>query len=136
MIVSIVFFFLFSLCYCVGFVVSHPPYGSSTFPVSSSFPASTPVLSYRVLPTPFTNISPSSVPHLSHSASSPSTLPTLPPPDPQTVQNMDTVLQRRLSSIIAFVTQVSHIASWLQTLGSNGSWPTSEIDYTTGCSAR
>ncbi|KAI9445284.1 polysaccharide lyase family 8 protein [Lactarius indigo] len=49
---------------------------------------------------------------------------------------MHTVLQRRLDFIIASATQASQIASWLQTLGSDGSWPPSEVDYTTGCPAQ
>jgi hypothetical protein len=80
--------------------------------------------------------------------------PTSPSPrSPQTLQDMNTVLQRRLGFIIASATQASQIASWqvdralvlrthltfylrLQTLGPDGSWPASEIDYTTGCPAR
>ncbi|KAH8988956.1 polysaccharide lyase family 8 protein [Lactarius akahatsu] len=49
---------------------------------------------------------------------------------------MDTVLQRRIDFIITSATQASQIASWLQTLGSDGSWPPSEINYTTGCPAQ
>jgi len=49
---------------------------------------------------------------------------------------MDKVLQGRLAFITASVTQVSQIASWLQTLGSGGSWPASEVNYTTGCPAQ
>ncbi|KAH9969052.1 polysaccharide lyase family 8 protein [Russula dissimulans] len=49
---------------------------------------------------------------------------------------MDTVLERRLGFITASATQLSHIASWLKTLRSDGSWPASEINYATGCSAQ
>ncbi|KAI0257642.1 polysaccharide lyase family 8 protein [Lactifluus subvellereus] len=49
---------------------------------------------------------------------------------------MNTALQRRLDFIIASANQASQIASWLQTLGPDGSWPASEIDYTTGCPAQ
>src|SRR6266478_1436820 len=89
------------------------------------------------------------------SPNSPSSGPSLlsassPPP----TQDMDTVLQRRLGFITASATMVSRIASWhvptcaaprthlttwcprLQTLGSDGSWPAPEIDYTSGCAAQ
>ncbi|KAN0135704.1 polysaccharide lyase family 8 protein [Lactarius tabidus] len=129
----IVFMVPFWLFYCVGFVASQL-LGSPTSPVSSS---STSALSSPASPAPSTNISSSSetVSPTSTLFSSTAPSPTLAPPDPQTVQDMDTVLQRRVGSIIASVSQVSQVASWLQTLTSNGSWPASEIDYTTGCSA-
>jgi hypothetical protein len=89
--------------------------------------------------------SPSSSPSFS-SALSPSYT------SPQTQQDMDTLLQRRLGFISASATMVSHIASWyvptfvprthltpyhrLQTLGPDGSWPAAEIDYTSGCPAQ
>jgi hypothetical protein len=76
-----------------------------------------------------------------------------PPTSPQTLQDMNIVLQRRLGFITASATGKSQIASWqvdralillahltfyrrLQTLGPAGSWPASEIDYTTGCPAQ
>ncbi|KAI0271375.1 polysaccharide lyase family 8 protein [Gloeopeniophorella convolvens] len=49
---------------------------------------------------------------------------------------MQTVLERRLGFIVASATNVSQISSWLSTLGPDGSWPASEIDYTTGCPAQ
>ncbi|KAI0304970.1 galactose mutarotase-like domain-containing protein [Russula brevipes] len=55
---------------------------------------------------------------------------------PLTQEDMYTVLQRRLDSIIASTTRASHVTSWLQTLRPDGRWPASEIDYTAGCSAQ
>ncbi|EIM89219.1 polysaccharide lyase family 8 protein [Stereum hirsutum FP-91666 SS1] len=49
---------------------------------------------------------------------------------------MSTVLNGRLSFITASITNVSNISAWLSTLGPDGQWPTSEIDYTTGCDAQ
>ncbi|KAJ3548404.1 hypothetical protein NM688_g5302 [Phlebia brevispora] len=53
-----------------------------------------------------------------------------------TSQDVSTVTQRRITNIIAGATEVSSISSWLSTLGSNGQWPTSDIDYTSGCDAQ
>jgi hypothetical protein len=133
MIVSVSFFSLF---YGVGFVVSLPRGAFSTTSVSSPLPADTLVPSFPASSTrsasttrsffphvfettSFSGLSTSSPPSNSSSLSPTSTLfsstspsPTLSPPDPQTVQDMHTVLQRRLDFIIASVTQVSQIASW------------------------
>ena len=82
----------------------------------------------------------------------PLTLSPLSTPSPA-LQDMNTVLQRRLGFIIASANQASQIPSWqvdhpvcfythltfylrLQTLGPDGSWPASEIDYTSGCPAQ
>ncbi|KAL9716212.1 hypothetical protein Ac2012v2_000658 [Leucoagaricus gongylophorus] len=43
---------------------------------------------------------------------------------------------RRLSNIIGRLTGASNIQSWMDSLGSDGKWPDSEVDYTTGCAAR
>ncbi|KAL5495226.1 hypothetical protein ACEPAI_689 [Sanghuangporus weigelae] len=50
--------------------------------------------------------------------------------------DIDTILARRLEIIVASATQVTSISSWLSTLQEDGSWPASEIDYTTGCDAQ
>ncbi|KDR85026.1 hypothetical protein GALMADRAFT_312284 [Galerina marginata CBS 339.88] len=44
--------------------------------------------------------------------------------------------QQRLSVIVGSTTGATSISAWLSTLGPNGKWPDSEIDYTTGCSAQ
>ncbi|KAI0051679.1 polysaccharide lyase family 8 protein [Auriscalpium vulgare] len=51
---------------------------------------------------------------------------------------MQTILDRRLSFITAGATGATQISQWcvLSTLGSNGQWPASEVDYTTGCPAQ
>ncbi|KAI0307724.1 polysaccharide lyase family 8 protein [Multifurca ochricompacta] len=82
-----------------------------------------------------TSLNVSSTSTLSPTTSSSPTTP-VSPVSSQDSQDMQTVFQRRLDFIIASATQVSHIASWLQTLGSDGSWPASEINYTTGCPAQ
>ncbi|KAH9037249.1 polysaccharide lyase family 8 protein [Lactarius pseudohatsudake] len=152
------FFFLFSLFYYLAFVVSLPLPDFSTISASSPFLTSTPVSSSPTLSTLSTSTIHSFAPYISQTASTsalstsshpsetvsptptliPSTSPspTSSPPDPQTVQDIDTVLQRRIDFIIASATQASQIASWLQTLGSDGSWPPSEINYATGCPAQ
>ncbi|EIN13720.1 polysaccharide lyase family 8 protein [Punctularia strigosozonata HHB-11173 SS5] len=50
--------------------------------------------------------------------------------------------QRRLSLIISFVESPQNLAppsgipAWLSSLGPDGKWPDSEVDYTTGCDAQ
>ncbi|KDR85027.1 hypothetical protein GALMADRAFT_52424 [Galerina marginata CBS 339.88] len=56
--------------------------------------------------------------------------------DPGTLQEILTLQSRRLSSIIGATSSPNQIPAWLSTLGSNGKWPDSEVDYTTGCPAR
>ncbi|KAJ3576650.1 hypothetical protein NP233_g291 [Leucocoprinus birnbaumii] len=43
---------------------------------------------------------------------------------------------RRLSNIVGPLTGASDIQSWMDSLGTDGKWPDSEVDYTTGCPAR
>jgi hypothetical protein len=50
--------------------------------------------------------------------------------------DIDTVRNRRVQNIIDGVTGVSSIPSWLGSLGSDGKWPDSEVDYTSGCPAQ
>lgn len=49
---------------------------------------------------------------------------------------MKTLYDRRVSSIVGKLESAQNITSWLKDLGSNGKWPDSQIDYTTGCDAR
>ncbi|KAF8973957.1 polysaccharide lyase family 8 protein [Flammula alnicola] len=44
--------------------------------------------------------------------------------------------QQRLSVIVGSTTGATSISAWLSTLGSDGKWPDSEINYTTGCDAQ
>ncbi|KAH8102633.1 polysaccharide lyase family 8 protein [Cristinia sonorae] len=44
--------------------------------------------------------------------------------------------ERRLSFIVAGATKATSIPQWLSTLGPDGKWPDSEVDYTVGCDAR
>ncbi|KLO20285.1 hypothetical protein SCHPADRAFT_842659, partial [Schizopora paradoxa] len=52
------------------------------------------------------------------------------------LNDLNTIHIRRLPFIIASVNSPSELLSWFSTLGSNGQWPASEIDYTTGCNAQ
>ncbi|PFH54509.1 polysaccharide lyase family 8 protein [Amanita thiersii Skay4041] len=58
--------------------------------------------------------------------------------DPNTLQEINTLHERRLSSVIGAIpnSRVTQIANWLSTLGPDGKWPDSDVDYTTGCEAR
>ncbi|KAI0361657.1 galactose mutarotase-like protein [Trametes cingulata] len=56
--------------------------------------------------------------------------------DPATLADIESVRQRRLSLIISGISSTYSVTQWLATLGPDGKWPDSEIDYTTGCDAR
>ncbi|KAG6850521.1 hypothetical protein H0H93_012522 [Arthromyces matolae] len=55
-----------------------------------------------------------------------------------TAQDIDTIFVRRLSLIVGSLESgvAGNISAWLSTLGTDGKWPDSEVDYTTGCTAR
>ncbi|TCD64841.1 hypothetical protein EIP91_003589 [Steccherinum ochraceum] len=54
-----------------------------------------------------------------------------------TVQDdIGTMASRRLSVIVGGLQNASSIPAWMSTLGPDGKWPDSEIDYTTGCKAQ
>ncbi|CAL1695908.1 unnamed protein product [Somion occarium] len=44
--------------------------------------------------------------------------------------------QRRLSTIVGSTENATFLGTWLSTLGADGRWAPSEIDYTTGCKAQ
>jgi hypothetical protein len=52
------------------------------------------------------------------------------------MNDIDIFAQRRIDNIISPLLWAQNISSWLSTLGSEGQWPASEIDYTVGCTAR
>ncbi|CAL1695912.1 unnamed protein product [Somion occarium] len=56
--------------------------------------------------------------------------------DPATLADIQVMTERRLSFIVGAATNASNITTWLSTLGPDGKWPDSEIDYTSGCEAR
>ncbi|KAI0669928.1 chondroitin AC/alginate lyase [Trametes maxima] len=58
------------------------------------------------------------------------------PLDPATLADIEIVRQRRLSIIVSGVDSTTSVSQWLATLGDDGKWPDSEVDYTTGCDAR
>ncbi|KAF8484382.1 chondroitin AC/alginate lyase [Gautieria morchelliformis] len=47
-----------------------------------------------------------------------------------------TLAPRRIDFIITQQSGAQSLSSWLSTLGTDGKWPDSEIDYTTGCTAQ
>ncbi|KAI0800172.1 chondroitin AC/alginate lyase [Fomes fomentarius] len=57
--------------------------------------------------------------------------------DSGTLIDIATIRQRQLTTITEGIdATASDITAWLSTLGDDGKWPDSEIDYTTGCPAR
>ncbi|KAG1833845.1 polysaccharide lyase family 8 protein [Suillus variegatus] len=51
-------------------------------------------------------------------------------------QDINTIHQRRLVTITEEITlSPENITSWIADLGANGRWPSSEVDYTSGCDA-
>ncbi|EGN94539.1 polysaccharide lyase family 8 protein [Serpula lacrymans var. lacrymans S7.3] len=57
--------------------------------------------------------------------------------DSTTLQDINTLYQRRLTTIVSEVTgDITSIPSWLSSLGPDGKWPDSQINYTSGCDAR
>ncbi|KAF8872147.1 chondroitin AC/alginate lyase [Gymnopilus junonius] len=56
--------------------------------------------------------------------------------DSSTLSDILSIQSRRLTSIIGATSSPKNIPAWLSTLGSDGKWPDSEVDYTTGCEAR
>ncbi|CDO71536.1 Polysaccharide Lyase Family 8 protein [Trametes cinnabarina] len=86
----------------------------------------------------FTSYAVSASSSLSTSASATSTAPSLPTQslDPGTLADIEIARERRLSLILSGINSTSSVAQWLSTLGPDGKWPDSEVDYTTGCDAR
>ncbi|KAL4243438.1 dermatan-sulfate isomerase family protein [Abortiporus biennis] len=121
-------------------LVSSKPTSSeshSVLPASSSSTSSSLSLSPTFQST-FAVTSSSSTPNATAtntSSSSPSSQP-VGIPDPTTLADIRVMTERRLTFIVSAVNQVSSIASWLSTLGPDGKWPDSEVDYTAGCAAR
>ncbi|KAI8995602.1 galactose mutarotase-like protein [Trametes punicea] len=56
--------------------------------------------------------------------------------DPGTLADIETTRERRLSLILSGITDTSSVSQWSSTLGADGKWPESEVDYTAGCDAR
>ncbi|KIJ68409.1 polysaccharide lyase family 8 protein [Hydnomerulius pinastri MD-312] len=57
--------------------------------------------------------------------------------DPGTLQDIDTIYQRRLVTIVEGITgDPADISSWIADLGPDGKWPDSEVNYATGCDAQ
>ncbi|GLB36185.1 putative polysaccharide lyase family 8, N terminal alpha-helical domain [Lyophyllum shimeji] len=57
-------------------------------------------------------------------------------PDQQ-LKDIETIRFRRLSTIVGELSgSTGNISAWLLSLGPNGKWPDSEVDYATGCAAR
>ncbi|KAF8078587.1 chondroitin AC/alginate lyase [Lyophyllum atratum] len=107
---------------------------ASTSSTPQSLPTSTSAPTSGSLPLTATSssTSTSSIP-LSASTSSTSPLPTS---TSAAQQDIDTIRERRLSSIVGGLASPESIPAWLSSLGLDGKWPDSEVDYTTGCAAR
>ncbi|KAF9453782.1 polysaccharide lyase family 8 protein [Macrolepiota fuliginosa MF-IS2] len=56
--------------------------------------------------------------------------------DPETLRQVQLMQTRRLSNIVGPLSGADNISAWLSSLGADGKWPDSEVDYTTGCPAR
>ncbi|KAH9849786.1 galactose mutarotase-like protein [Lenzites betulinus] len=56
--------------------------------------------------------------------------------DPGTLAEIADARERRLSLILSGINSTDSVSQWLSTLGDDGKWPDSEVDYTTGCTAR
>ncbi|KAF9481396.1 polysaccharide lyase family 8 protein [Pholiota conissans] len=115
---------------------SRPIFSTTEVRQSTPVAAASPTL----LPTTFTLISSgtaaTSLLNISSTTSTTSIQPTQ-TIDPTTLHDIQLIASRRLSSIIgAITTSPNDITGWLATLGSNGKWPDSEINYTTGCDAQ
>ncbi|KAG2366568.1 polysaccharide lyase family 8 protein [Suillus spraguei] len=53
------------------------------------------------------------------------------------MQDINSIHQRRLVTITeGITTNPKYITSWIASLGANGQWPSSEVNYTTGCDAQ
>ncbi|RDB29606.1 Chondroitinase-AC [Hypsizygus marmoreus] len=80
-------------------------------------------------------ISPTSI-SLTATQIAPTTTAIIQTTDPATSQDIETIHERRFRSIIGTLTNARNIPAWLSSLGTDGKWPDSEVDYTTGCDAR
>ncbi|TFK57256.1 polysaccharide lyase family 8 protein [Heliocybe sulcata] len=102
---------------------------SATYVLPSSASAS----SVASLSSPVTSMAePSSTP----SALSSSTTTVQPSPTSSIQSDLDTIRARRIPLIIEGVSGVGRISSWIQSLGPDGKWPDTEVDYSTGCAAQ
>ncbi|KAJ3574860.1 hypothetical protein NP233_g1480 [Leucocoprinus birnbaumii] len=85
------------------------------------------------------NAAPGNSTSASATSASPSTTGTALPfqsVDPTTLAEIQLMTSRRLSTIVGPLANGSNIQAWLNSLGADGKWPDSEVDYTTGCAAR
>ncbi|KAL7285292.1 hypothetical protein ACG7TL_000387 [Trametes sanguinea] len=126
-----------------GSIFSSAPLSTSTLSPTSDATASTSLVSTVVslsqsIGSPSSSPAPSSILTLSLSQSATSTAPSQPTQtlDPGTLTDIETARERRLSLILSGITSTSLVPQWLSTLGPDGKWPDSEVDYTTGCDAR
>ncbi|KXN90692.1 Chondroitinase-AC [Leucoagaricus sp. SymC.cos] len=46
------------------------------------------------------------------------------------------MIARRFDNIVGPLTGANNISAWMASLGTDGKWPDSEVDYTTGCQGR
>ncbi|KAI0778157.1 galactose mutarotase-like protein [Trametes elegans] len=112
---------------------------SSEVAVSSSVPASSE--SSSTAPTSASSSATSSLSSsssISPSSTSSGTSQPTQTVDAGTAVDIGSVRERRLSIILSSIasTDLSSVPDWLNSLGSDGKWPDSEVDYTTGCDGR
>ncbi|KAF9229321.1 polysaccharide lyase family 8 protein [Gyrodon lividus] len=140
----ILYTLLYSTLFCLGVVGSvtalkhsdhspHSPYHGRMHKrraLDLNSPRDTPVLSSSSV-----SVAASTTGTATTSSSS-STVPT-PTVGPGTSQDINTIYQRRLVTIIEDVSgDPADISSWIADLGPDGKWPDSEVDYTSGCDAQ
>ncbi|EKM61018.1 polysaccharide lyase family 8 protein [Phanerochaete carnosa HHB-10118-sp] len=79
-------------------------------------------------PSSFSSVLPTISPSLTSTSTAPGQTPAS--------SDIELLTSRRLDFIVAGAGSPSNISDWLSTLGSDGKWPDSEVDYTAGCPAR
>ena len=131
------------------------PTSSATSPTSkSNFSEPIAPLASNSAPTDNAGVSPNNDVTPSQFPPPPNVTAGPPKPGPATVDDFQIIAERRIVNIINALGNGSNIAEWsvslfvnnksqilkslhrLSTLGPNGKWPDSEINYTTGCDAQ
>ncbi|KAF9015214.1 polysaccharide lyase family 8 protein [Cyathus striatus] len=121
----------------VGSDASSASTTEATEPLSTTRPTVLSTITTSVLGTAGTSLTATSALSAQTSSSTSISQTPIQTADPQTLQEIYTMQGRRLSFIIGGITRSPNdIPSWLSTLGPDGKWPDTEVDYTTGCAAR
>ncbi|KAJ3548815.1 hypothetical protein NM688_g5250 [Phlebia brevispora] len=124
-------------------LLAYALYASSARASTSSIPSSTDDQDSKTSSVVLTG--PASTPVLSATSSDGAFVPTTtsiaenqpsPTANQTTLDDISVMTGRRLTFIIAGAGDPSSIEQWLSTLGPDGKWPDSEVDYTAGCDGR